>query len=395
MSSPLPQDPPLDPAFLAQSRVPEILFGTLFPFLFATIFIFARFYSRAIIMKTWGVDDWGILVSWVVGSIALTIINCLLTRYGSGRHIETLTSYDISIQVELGFVARILYQFTLMSTKLAVCAFYLRVFTDRVSKRVIWSMAAVITIFSIPLLLSLIFRCNPIEGAWSLTPSKCVSNIPPLYASAVLNILADVALLAFVIPKIAGLHIPKKQKLGLIAVLSLSILVIIAAIIRVVRILRVISSQDEPWDSYDVDIWAAVEINAGIFCVSAPAVKPLIRQIAPGLLSSIGATDNFPTQTRKYGGGTAISRMTSNHGGFELSSQTNLDFPPKDPNVRNKSWIDFGTNASRASESVGDAESERAIVEKDVRDGEIRQTVRVMVQVVQKDRDGVDGFECV
>jgi hypothetical protein len=154
----------------------------------------------------------------VVGSIALTIINCLLTRYGSGRHIETLTSYDISIQVELGFVARILYQFTLMSTKLAVCAFYLRVFTDRVSKRVIWSMAAVITIFSIPLLLSLIFRCNPIEGttpslslflpclhiigAWSLTPSKCVSNIPPLYASAVLNILADVALLAFVIPKI-------------------------------------------------------------------------------------------------------------------------------------------------------------------------------------------------
>ncbi len=63
--------------------------------------------------------------------------------------------------------------------------------------------------------------------------------------------------------------------------------------------------------------------------------------------------------------------------------------------MRNKSWIDFETNASRASESVGDAESERAIVEKDVRDGEIRQTVRVMIQDVQKDRNGVDGFECV
>ncbi|KAE9365448.1 hypothetical protein N431DRAFT_101027 [Stipitochalara longipes BDJ] len=395
MSSPIPQGPPLDPAFLAQSRIPEILFGTLFPFVFATVFVLGRFYSRAILIKTWGTDDWGILVSWVVGGIALTVINCLLTRYGSGKHIETLTLNDIVITIKLGFVARVLYQFTLLSTKLSICAFYYRVFTDRTSKRAIWLMAAAVTIFSIPLLLTLIFRCHPIEGAWSMTPSKCTSDIPPLYASAILNILADVTLLAFVIPKIASLHIPKKQKLGLIAILSLSILVILAAIIRVVRVLRVVSSQDVPWDSYDVDIWAAVEINAGIFCVSAPAVKPLLRQIAPGFLSSIGASDNYPTQTRKYGGGTAISRMTANHPGFELSSQTNLGFPPKNPNVGNKSWIDFETKASRESESVGDAESERAIVEKEVREGEIRKTVRVMVQGVKKDQDRVDGFECV
>jgi len=39
-------------------------------------------------------------------------------------------------------------------------------------------------------------------GTWSLIPAKCASNVPPLYASAILNILADVVLLVFVIPKI-------------------------------------------------------------------------------------------------------------------------------------------------------------------------------------------------
>ena len=41
-------------------------------------------------------------------------------------------------------------------------------------------------------------------GTWSLIPAKCASSVPPLYASAILNILADVVLLVFVIPKIGA-----------------------------------------------------------------------------------------------------------------------------------------------------------------------------------------------
>jgi hypothetical protein len=70
-----------------------------------------------------------------------------------------------------------------------------------------------------------------------------------------------------------------------------------------------------------------------MFCVAAPAVKPLLREIAPGLLSSMGPTDtSFPTQSRKYAGGTAISRLAWSKldNGFELSSQSNLPFPLKD-----------------------------------------------------------------
>lgn len=64
----------------------------------------------------------------------------------------------------LGFCARVLYQFTLMTTKFAVCAFYFRVFTDRTSKMVIWGMAAFVMAFSIPLLFAITLECRPIRG---------------------------------------------------------------------------------------------------------------------------------------------------------------------------------------------------------------------------------------
>jgi hypothetical protein len=41
------------------------LVGTIVPAGIASIFAFARFYSRAVIMKNWGIDDTFILISWV------------------------------------------------------------------------------------------------------------------------------------------------------------------------------------------------------------------------------------------------------------------------------------------------------------------------------------------
>ncbi len=98
-----------------------------------------------------------------------------------------------------------------------MCAFYLRIFTDRKSRYFIWGMVAFNTIYTLPLVFALIFRCNPIQGNftpnshmtsltkaanWSLTPGKCLSDVPPLFASTVLNIVGDAALIGFAIPKI-------------------------------------------------------------------------------------------------------------------------------------------------------------------------------------------------
>lgn len=57
--------PPPTPEFLAESTAPQILIGSILPAALATVFVLARFWSRAIITKSWGWDDSWILFSWV------------------------------------------------------------------------------------------------------------------------------------------------------------------------------------------------------------------------------------------------------------------------------------------------------------------------------------------
>ncbi len=101
-----------------------------------------------------------------MGGVVLTILNCVLVKYGAGRHIVTLTLHDIKMTIVLGFLCRVVYQFMLMTTKFAVCAFYLRIFQDRTSKIFIWVMIAATAGFTIPLFFGIMFRCNPVGGVF-------------------------------------------------------------------------------------------------------------------------------------------------------------------------------------------------------------------------------------
>lgn len=54
-----------DAAYAAQSNVPEIIAVCIVPFVIASVFVFARLYSRAVIIRKMGHDDIWIAISWV------------------------------------------------------------------------------------------------------------------------------------------------------------------------------------------------------------------------------------------------------------------------------------------------------------------------------------------
>jgi hypothetical protein len=68
----------------------------------------------------------------------------MLTRYGAGRHIQTLTLADIQPQDILAYTVRLIYQLVLSGTKLGICFFHLRVFPDRNSRYIIFGLIAFI-----------------------------------------------------------------------------------------------------------------------------------------------------------------------------------------------------------------------------------------------------------
>jgi hypothetical protein len=67
--------------------------------------------------------------------------------------------------------------------------------------------------------------------------------------------------------------------------------------------------------AWDIDIWASLEVNIGLLCASAPALKPLIRKVFPSLFAS-HAEDSS---------GRNIDTISTATGYFRASSRRGLD----------------------------------------------------------------------
>ncbi|KAE8445565.1 hypothetical protein EG329_013329 [Mollisiaceae sp. DMI_Dod_QoI] len=189
-----------------------------------------------------------------------------------------------------------------------------------------------ISLYTIPTVIFSIFQCNPVDGYWNVTkPSTCVSSTPAFYVNGVCNIVVDAWLIGMVVPRIWHLKMVHKQKVALFIIITLSWMVIIAAIVRMARLGHLFKTTviDTPWIFYDISIWTGLEVSMGIFCVSAPAIKPIFKRFAPNLLSTYGYTDSknqYSDSSRPNDLVTSQNRHSrnawfKNGGAIELSGQ--------------------------------------------------------------------------
>ncbi|KAK0103269.1 hypothetical protein ONS95_005302 [Cadophora gregata] len=115
------------PEYMKESRVSQILVGSILPAVIASIFVLARLYARLVIIKSFGADDYWIGISWLA-SLVLTVINCVLVNHGSGHHSLLQSKADGILTIKIAFITRIFYNFVLGTTKIGICAFYPRIF---------------------------------------------------------------------------------------------------------------------------------------------------------------------------------------------------------------------------------------------------------------------------
>lgn len=192
--------------YLAQSRVPEIIAGSIIPFVLASIIVFFRLYSRGIILRAWGWNDTLILICWL-GGLTLIVIQCILTTCGVGRHIVLRPTSKIRLLRELALAAQIIYSLVLGIAKLSICICVLQEFRD-VSirmKYIIYLMFIFVTTYTTVLFFFLIFRCGSISTALSLgfSASKCwMQRDDIMILFAAFNITADFGLLVLVLLQI-------------------------------------------------------------------------------------------------------------------------------------------------------------------------------------------------
>ena len=110
-----------------------------------------------------------------------------------------------------------------MATKTSILVFYLKLSG---ASQQFFRWASIITLIVVniagcALTVLNIVRCNPLGAVFNYPlpdTAKCMNILQLSFSSAPINIITDLAILFLPMPILTGLRLPRKQKVGLIAV---------------------------------------------------------------------------------------------------------------------------------------------------------------------------------
>lgn len=111
-----------------------------------------------------------------------------------------------------------------MFSKISILALYIRIFSQS-SKFIRWgsiSMITVVGLWSTASILMTTLQCLPVQATWdkSITDAKCLDSDALWYQYAVINPTTDILILLLPVRDVLRLHVPLKQKIGLLAMFS-------------------------------------------------------------------------------------------------------------------------------------------------------------------------------
>ncbi|KAL5003172.1 hypothetical protein BDV10DRAFT_155816 [Aspergillus recurvatus] len=269
----------------------------------------------------------------------MAVILCIATEnWGWVRHIWDVPLDWIPMVSKLNLIFQILFSLSCSLTKLSLLWFCKRLLI--VGNKGIYSTyniamivgMVVVALSSALFVLFSIFQCRPIKAYWDLEPRyphTCLNDGAIVFSASTINIFTDVLTTILPMPLIWKLKLPTRQRLAVMGIFSLGIIVDVAGAIRTYYVWKsMITSYDTTWEGWPVLLAATVEINLGLICASAPALRPLVNFFIPRLLST----------TYRYGSDRGYrSRETKNsRQSWRLKSSTgNSSKPSRQSNYYN------------------------------------------------------------
>ncbi|KAH9897266.1 hypothetical protein F4778DRAFT_793852 [Xylariomycetidae sp. FL2044] len=275
-------DPSLDTSTLPHDNKANILVGVVcLVCSIATVAVGLRFYTRGIIIKQIGADDYLVLVAMLL-ALATGISQCINTRNGLGKHTWDLAGPQEIMDYLQGFYVSItLYNAGLMLVKLTFLMQYYRVLPVKKMRTICIVAMVIIGSWSLSQVLVGIFICDPIPGFWnSSLNAKCIPNLPQWYINAAGNIATDVAIFVLPLPVLGHLNLPKAQRLVLIGIFSLGFF---TCAISVIRIKYLKQGGDFSYENVEGSSWSITELCSGVTCACLPTLRPLVSKWIPSL----------------------------------------------------------------------------------------------------------------
>ncbi|EFQ27819.1 hypothetical protein CGRA01v4_02753 [Colletotrichum graminicola] len=239
----------------------------------ATGVLALRLWTRHHILQKIGWDDYAasfaLLSIWGCGvSIAV------MTRYGLGRHQQTVNTLEEHVKVFKCFWCSVLfYGYGHLSFKMAFLAQYYNVLRTPRMRNIYIAAMVLIGLWGFGNLFVIFQFCDPLVGFWDpRVPARCMDQKVLFYAFSSLSIATDVIIYLLPLPALSKLKIPRSQKNYLLAIFSLGFFVVVIAVIRI-RYLDI--GPDFTWANVEPAMWSMGELTGAMVCLCLPTLKAL------------------------------------------------------------------------------------------------------------------------
>ncbi|KAL7946742.1 hypothetical protein V8C42DRAFT_364050 [Trichoderma barbatum] len=271
-----------------EDRSHQMLVLNIIFMIVTTTVVSLRVYCRGWIIKSFGIDDQLMVVSWL-SFIAYLISQHIGLSYGTGKGRDMLSASDNRNALLTWYVCELIYVFCTCVVKVSVGFFLLRVSIDIKHIWILRLSTASTLIFGTAFFFVGVFQCNPISAYWELYPGVEGYCIPERtiiimnYVASCLNCIADWTfgiLPAFIV---WSLRMPLKTRVLVIALLT--------TIVRTKYIHTLSEGRNFLFATVDIANWSTVEVGIGITAASLATLKPLFQLIT----YKAGLTDDGPS----------------------------------------------------------------------------------------------------
>ncbi|EPS31055.1 hypothetical protein PDE_06009 [Penicillium oxalicum 114-2] len=260
--------------------------------------VMLRMYTRAWITYSVGTDDWLIFAALIftIGMVAVTTL--ATENWGWNRHVWDVPPPWLSTVQKLNIAFQILYSQATSLTKISILWFCRRLLGAGKKGGMQWyNWTFLLAMFvagmaNVLFTITSIFQCAPIKAYWTVGPKfkhHCLNEGNVLFAASVINLFTDFMTTAVPMPLIWRLKLPIRQRLAVMSIFGLGVLVTVAGSVRTAFVWQsMVVGYDRTWLSWPILIAASAEINIGLICACAPALRPLVIHWFPQLDSSHG-----------------------------------------------------------------------------------------------------------
>ncbi|KAI3325038.1 hypothetical protein HD806DRAFT_463794 [Xylariaceae sp. AK1471] len=277
---------PQDPNAPTDSNGIGLLVAAVVALIISWLSVALRAYVRAVVIRSFQVDDWVMLAGLVNFTVSCSFIFAGLT-FGLGRHNRSLSQYDEIEALKYQALATASYVLNMWLIKLSIGLFLLRLAVQKRYKYMLGISIIVVSIWSLALFFWNIFQCSPVPAQWDYTiltsnpKSHCVpvdEIVSAAYALSALAILSDWLYALIPIPMIWQAKMTAQAKWSVIAVLSLGVFASVATLIRLKFLADITDVSDILHAGTDAMIWTLVEPGIAISAASLATIRPLLRR---------------------------------------------------------------------------------------------------------------------